>query len=82
MPLDEGKSQKTISNNIEKLMKEFQSTGKIGTSTPTNADKALRQAQAIAESKANPKKPKKAIKPNAKKPLPTLLELAKKRKSK
>jgi hypothetical protein len=52
MPLEKGSSKKTISKNIEKEMKKYKKTGKIGTSKPANKKKATKQAAAIAYSKA------------------------------
>ena len=52
MPLKKGKSQKTISSNIGELMTAYKSSGKIGTSKPKNKEAAVKQAAAIAYSKA------------------------------
>ena len=60
MPLKKGKSQKTISKNIETEMKKYKKTGKIGRgSEPKTKKAAVKQAAAIAYSKAG--KSKKAI---------------------
>lgn len=52
MPLKSGKSNKTISANIQTLVDDFQRSGKIGTSKPKNKAAAIKQATAIAYSKA------------------------------
>lgn len=59
MPLKKGKSQKTISKNIETEMKKYKKTGKIGTSKPKSKKAATKQAAAIAYSKAGKGKKKK-----------------------
>jgi hypothetical protein len=52
MPLQKGRSNKTISANIEKLAHEYEATGRIGTSHPASKKKAIKQAVAISLSKA------------------------------
>lgn len=52
MPLKKGSSQKTISSNIGTLVRDFKDTGKIGTSKPASKSAAVKQAAAIAYSKA------------------------------
>lgn len=52
MPLKKGSSQKTISGNIGELVRTFKKSGKIGTSKPKSKDAAVKQAAAIAYSKA------------------------------
>lgn len=52
MPLKKGKSQKTISANIRTEMHAYEKTGKIGNSKPASKKKAVKQAAAIAYSKA------------------------------
>lgn len=59
MPLKSGSSNKTKSDNIKELMKSYKETGKIGTSTPENKEKARKQAIAIAYSEAGKSKKKK-----------------------
>lgn len=58
MPLKPGKSQATVSSNIEEMMRSWEKTGKIGTSRPKNKKAALKQAQAIAYDKAGLSKKK------------------------
>lgn len=58
MPLKKGKSKKTISKNIEKEMKKYKTTGKVGKSKPSSKKKAAKQAAAIAYSKAGKGKKK------------------------
>ncbi len=48
MPLVRGRSDDAISKNIERLMREYHATGKIGNTTPKNAAHALSIAQGIA----------------------------------
>ncbi len=52
MPLMKGKSAKTISKNIGEMVRGFKESGKIGTSKPSSVRKAVKQASAIALSKA------------------------------
>lgn len=52
MPLKSGRSQSIISSNIDELMKSYKKTGTLGTSKPKSKKKALKQAAAIAYSKA------------------------------
>lgn len=59
MPLKKGKSKKTISKNIKKEMNKYKKTGKVGKSKPASKKKAVKQAAAIAYSKAGKKKDKK-----------------------
>jgi hypothetical protein len=47
-----GKSAKTISKNIGEMVRGFKESGKIGTSKPSSVRKAVKQASAIALSKA------------------------------
>lgn len=52
MPLAKGKSQKTVSKNIRTLVGDFERSGRIGTSRPTNKEAAVKQAVAISLQKA------------------------------
>lgn len=52
MPLKSGSSDSVIQWNIGELMRTYRRTGKIGDSTPENAEAAARQAAAIAYQKA------------------------------
>lgn len=52
MPLKRGSSQTTISTNVRKLMHEYDDDGTIGTSRPKSRKKAVKQAVAIALTKA------------------------------
>jgi hypothetical protein len=56
MPLKKGKSKKVISKNIEKEMKKYKKTGKVGKSKPANKEKAKKQAAAVAYNKAGKSK--------------------------
>lgn len=53
MPITSGKSSKIINKNVGKLVSSFEKKGKIGTSKPKNKKAAVKQAVAIAYSKAN-----------------------------
>jgi len=55
MPLAKGKSKKTVSKNIQTLVDDYQKSGRIGTSKPANKKAAVKQATAIALSKARGK---------------------------
>ena len=52
MPLKRGKSDKVVSANISEMVGSYGKTGKIGTSKPESKAKAIKQATAIALSKA------------------------------
>jgi hypothetical protein len=52
MPLRKGSSQATVSSNIELLLHEWQKDGLMGSSHPATRKKALKQAVAIALTKA------------------------------
>lgn len=52
MPLKPGKSQATVSSNIEEMMRSWEKTGKIGNTRPKNKKHALQIAQAAAYQKA------------------------------
>ena len=62
MPLSKGKSQKTMSKNISEMVRGFKESGKIGTSRPANTRKAVKQAVAIAYSKAGKSRMKRVSK--------------------
>jgi hypothetical protein len=62
MPLSKGKSQKTMSKNISEMVRGFKESGKIGTSRPANTRKAVKQAVAIAYSKAGKSRMKRGSK--------------------
>ena len=52
MPLKKGKSQAIISENIGEVVRAYKKKGKIGTSKPKSKKAAIKQAVAIAYSKA------------------------------
>ena len=52
MPLKKGRSRTTVGSNIKKLVHEYEDTGHIGTSHPASKRKAVKQAVAIALTKA------------------------------
>jgi chitinase len=52
MPLKTGRSKKVVSENIGEMVGSYKKTGKIGTSKPATKAKAVKQASAIALSKA------------------------------
>ena len=56
MPLKKGSSQKVISGNIGEMVRKYKKTGSIGTSKPASKAKAVKQAVAIALSKAGKSK--------------------------
>jgi hypothetical protein len=59
VPLKSGKSNKVVSANVQTLVDDWQVKGKIGSSRPKNKQAAVKQAVAIALSKAGRKrKPK------------------------
>ena len=49
------KQQKEISKDIQKTVRKYKKTGKIGTSEPANVQKAVKQAAAIAYKKQEEK---------------------------
>jgi hypothetical protein len=59
VPLKRGKSNKVVSANVQTLVDDWQAKGRIGSSRPKNKQAAVKQAVAIALSKAgrqrNPK---------------------------
>lgn len=52
MPLKPGKSDKVVSANISEMVGSYKKTGKLGDSKPASKEKAVKQATAIALSKA------------------------------
>jgi len=52
MPLKNGHGDKTVSQNIRTEVHAFERTGRIGTSRPASKGAAVKQAVAIALSKA------------------------------
>ena len=52
MPLMKGSSKSVVSSNIKTLVDDWQQDGSIGTSHPPTKKKAVKQAIAIALSKA------------------------------
>ena len=52
MPLKKGRSQKAVSQNIGRLLHEYDHEGHIGSSRPVSRRKAQKQAIAIALGKA------------------------------
>ena len=52
MPLKTGKSPKVVSANISEMVRSYGKTGKIGVTKPQSKTKAIKQATAIALSKA------------------------------
>ena len=52
MPLKKGSSQETISDNIAEMVDEYKHDGHIGTSHPASKKAAVKQAAAIAYTKA------------------------------
>jgi len=62
MPLAKGKSKKTISGNIGEMVRSYKESGKIGTSRPASVRKAVKQAAAIAYSKAGKSRMKRGSK--------------------
>ncbi|HVL08010.1 MAG TPA: hypothetical protein VM512_02460 [Burkholderiaceae bacterium] len=60
MPLKEGKSRKTISSNIKKLVHEYDEQGHVANSRPASRKRAVKQAVAIALNKAGVSRRQKA----------------------
>lgn len=56
MPLKKGKSKKTRSANIAEMMRSWKKTGKIGNTTPRDAQHAMQIATAAAFTKSRSKK--------------------------
>ena len=56
MPLKNGSSHSTISDNITEIVHAWEKNGTIGTSHPANKKKAVKQAVAIALGKSRESK--------------------------
>jgi hypothetical protein len=52
MPLKKGSSQSVVSSNVKALVDDWKKDGSIGTSHPPTKKKAIKQAVAIALTKA------------------------------
>jgi len=52
MPLKKGASRSAVSSNIKTLVDDWKKDGSIGTSHPSTKKKAIKQAVAIALTKA------------------------------
>jgi hypothetical protein len=52
MPLRKGRSRKIVGANVRTLVHEYEDSGHIGASHPVSKKKAVKQAVAIALSKA------------------------------
>ena len=52
MPLKKGSSRSVVSSNIKTLVDDWKKDGSIGTSHPPTKEKAVKQAVAIALTKA------------------------------
>jgi len=52
MPLQKGRSRKTVGSNIRTMVHEYEGSGTIGASHPASKKKAVKQAVAIALTKA------------------------------
>ena len=52
MPLKPGRSRKVVSENIGEMVRKYKKSGSIGTSKPASKGNAVKQAVAIALSKA------------------------------
>lgn len=55
MPLKSGNSQKTVSGNIQEMMRAYKAKGSIGNTKPKSAAKAVKIAAAAAYRKAGKK---------------------------
>ncbi len=63
MPLRKGSSQSVVSSNIKTLVDNWQQDGSIGASHPPTKKKAIKQAVAIALSKAGKSRKTAAARP-------------------
>jgi hypothetical protein len=61
MPLKTGSSKSVVGRNIKTLVDEWKKDGSIGTSHPPTKTKAVKQAVAIALSKAGMRRANKAL---------------------
>ncbi|PRC91413.1 hypothetical protein [Solimicrobium silvestre] len=62
MPLAKGSNKAVVSNNIKMLVDEWKESGSIGNSHPKTKRKAVKQAVAIALTKAGKSNKERALK--------------------
>ena len=67
MPLRKGSSQTTVSSNIKTLVDGWKKDGSLGASHPSTKKKAIKQAVAIALSKAGKSRKTVAARPRRRK---------------
>ncbi len=67
MPLRKGSSQAVVSSNIKTLVDDWKKEGSIGASHPSTKTKAIKQAVAIALSKAGKNRKTVAARPRRRK---------------
>ena len=68
MPLRKGSSQAVVSSNIKTLVDDWKKDGAIGSSHPLTKNKALKQAVAIALTKAGKSRKTVAVQSHRRKP--------------